>query len=488
MFVDLTPRPAALIESLRNIGYSLETALADIIDNSISAESSQISVRFEWNKKDSWIAVVDNGIGMSKNHLIEAMRFGSKCPTESRASNDLGRFGLGLKTASISQCRILSVATLQKGKLHGCTLDLDKMNGTWNAKFLGSNTIKEDNLLFTLISSVQSKENTGTVILWRNLDAMLGEALNQNSENAFSETMARSRRHIETVFHRFIGVGKKSSKIRIDFNNTLIKPFDPFGSKSLALHELISEKINVKGHTIEIQPIVMPHASKVSKTEYNKNAGPEGYLENQGFYIYRNKRLIIKSTWFRLIKKEELNKLIRIKVDIPNALDHLWKIDVKKSNATPPQEVLIHLKRIIGKIEGAGKKVFTKRATLISNRNLIPIWIRTVSEGKIKYKINDKHPIIENIISKLDKDSSATLNLYLKAVSEAFPNEVYYADLANDEVTIDKDTNEEDVKEIVLNLVKSMKAIGLEKEQIEEKISGIEIPGYNKRILEKALQ
>ena len=77
------------------------------------------------------------------------------------------------------------------------------------------------------------------------------------------------------------------------------------------------------------------------------------------------------------------------------------------------------------------------------------------------------------------------MNLYLKAVGNAFPNEVYYADLASDEIKLDKDSNQDDVIEIVLNLVNSMKELGLEKEQIEEKISAIEIPGYNKQILEK---
>lgn len=105
--INLSPRPSALLESLRSIGYTLETALADIIDNSITANSSSISVRFAWNNGDPWIAIIDDGDGMSNDELINAMRFGSRNPVEKRAKNDLGRFGLGMKTASISQCRHL---------------------------------------------------------------------------------------------------------------------------------------------------------------------------------------------------------------------------------------------------------------------------------------------------------------------------------------------------------------------------------------------
>ena len=160
MKIDLTPRPSALIESLRSIGYSLNTALADIIDNGVTAESSKISVRFEWEKKNSWIAVIDDGIGMSKEGLIEAMRFGSKSPTETRHADDLGRFGLGLKTASISQCGILTVATMQKNKVNGCTLDLENMNNSWSGQFHGKSAISRDKLLQSLISNLEKAKQS----------------------------------------------------------------------------------------------------------------------------------------------------------------------------------------------------------------------------------------------------------------------------------------------------------------------------------------
>lgn len=484
--INLTPSPSALIQSLRSIGYTLDTALADIIDNSITALAKNISVRFEWNKKNTWIAVVDDGCGMTKDELIDAMRFGSRSPREERDPNDLGRFGLGLKTASISQCKILSVATFHKKKLHGCTMDLDKLNDQWSAEFLIAESVKKDKVLFSLCDDI-IKNGSGTVVLWRNLDSIIGETFSKEKEKAFSTVMDRSRKHIETVFHRFFKSGNSKNALSINFNNSPLRPFDPFGTKSLALQELPDEKIDIEGHIIKVQPFVLPHHSKISKSAYRENAGSEGYLENQGFYVYRNQRLIIKSTWFRLIKKEELNKLIRIRVDIPNALDHLWKIDVKKSNATPPQEVLKNLKRIIGRIEISGKRVFKKRASIIQSKKTIPVWTRTAVEGKIKYIINENHPVLENITEEMDGKFVTELRAFLRMVGDAFPQDVYYADLADDETIIDEGTNIEDIRQVISSLLESMTKAGLDNKIIKEKILGMEIPGLTNEILCKIL-
>ena len=468
--INLTPSPSALIQSLRSIGYTLDTALADIIDNSITALAKNISVKFEWNKKNTWIAVVDDGCGMTKDELIDAMRFGSRSPREERDPNDLGRFGLGLKTASISQCKILSVATFHKKKLHGCTMDLDKLNDQWCAEFLIAESVQKDKVLFSLCDNI-IKDGSGTVVLWRNLDSIIGETFNKEKEKAFSTVMDRSRKHIETVFHRFFKSGKSKNALSINFNNSPLKPFDPFGTKSLALQELPDEKIDIEGHIIKVQPFVLPHHSKISKSAYKQNAGSEGYLENQGFYVYRNKRLIIKSTWFRLIKKEELNKLIRIRVDI------------KKSNATPPQEVLKNLKRIIGRIEISGKRVFKKRASIIQSKKTIPVWTRTAVEGKIKYIVNENHPVLENIAEKMDGEFVPELRAFLRMVGDAFPQDIYYADLADDETMIDGGTNIEDIRQVISSLAESMTKAGLDNKIIKEKILGMEIPGLTNEIL-----
>ncbi len=126
-YLSLAPSPLPLIESLRDIGYSMETAIADIIDNSITAKATNVWIRFSWNFDNPWIAIIDDGYGMTENVLIEAMRFGSKNPRDDRPEDDLGRFGLGMKTASFSQCRHLTVLSKQNRHLSCCDWNLDKI-------------------------------------------------------------------------------------------------------------------------------------------------------------------------------------------------------------------------------------------------------------------------------------------------------------------------------------------------------------------------
>ena len=105
------PNPKSTINSYRSFGYNLSTAISDIIDNSISAYANEIRLEYKWNGKDSFISICDNGIGMNHSELVLAMTPGSKDPEEERSEKDLGRFGMGLKTASFSQCRRLTCIT-----------------------------------------------------------------------------------------------------------------------------------------------------------------------------------------------------------------------------------------------------------------------------------------------------------------------------------------------------------------------------------------
>ena len=153
--ISIPPRPSVLIESLRNIGYTIETALADIIDNSITATSSEISVRFLWDEGNPWIAIADDGCGMTGEKLQSAMRFGSVSPNLPRERDDLGRFGLGMKTASISQCRRVTVCSKCKGELNACEWNLDRIfsdpSDSWSIGVMDGKTIASDSQLKLLV-------------------------------------------------------------------------------------------------------------------------------------------------------------------------------------------------------------------------------------------------------------------------------------------------------------------------------------------------
>ncbi|MGF1817104.1 ATP-binding protein, partial [Vibrio splendidus] len=367
----LEPSPSSLMESLRDIGYSMETALADVIDNSITAEASRIDIRFSWNSAKPWLAIQDNGHGMTEAELLYAMRLGSDNPLNERSENDLGRFGLGLKTASFSQCRQLTVITKKNNTLSVMEWDLDLITDNpttgWKIKILGREDLNELTEITELLEGLEN-DNSGTVVVWRKIDRLDTFDSQAIRERKLNNLVDNSRNHIELTFHRFLNAGAGNKSIKMYINGDQLTGVDPFNTSHLATLELPKQPIYVDSKEITVQPYILPHYSKVSAQDYERFAGEGGYLHNQGFYVYRNKRLIIKSTWFRLMPKEELTKLIRVRVDIPNSLDHIWKIDVKKSNANPPESVRKGLKQIISEVEYSGRRVFKQKGRRLKSK------------------------------------------------------------------------------------------------------------------------
>jgi hypothetical protein len=484
--------PSALLESLRSIGYTLDTALADIIDNCITAKANSISIRFLWNNGKPWIAVCDDGFGMSPKELIEAMRFGFRSPGAKRDPEDLGRFGLGMKTASISQCRHLTVVSKSAGKTSACEWNLDAMishgASEWNARTVDPQSLPNDGILADLIAKYLADKKTGTIVLWQNLDVSLGDPEESTGEKRFSAHMDSARKHLELVFHRFLAP-RRHRRVAINFNDTQLEAFDPFGSSIPARQELPAERIRMQAQVLTIQPYVLPHRAKAASiSEYEKHAGEEGYLHNQGFYVYRNRRLIIKATWFRLIPKDELNKLIRIRVDIPNSLDHLWRLDIKKSQANPPETVRRELKRIISKISGAGRIVFTNRATRLRDRKITPVWKREVVEGKIHYGVNEEHPLVKALLKDLPKARVESLRACFELLNATFPYDMYYADAADDKTEFaTPGWDDERVRQVGIQLVRALRSCGFDGPELRRQLENAEFFKCSSELIEEIL-
>ena len=212
----LPPYAPTLIESTRAIGYTLETAIADIVDNSISASASCIEIFF-FPVGDSYIAILDDGYGMDVEALETAMRYGSQNPNEKRAANDLGRFGLGLKTASLSQCRTLTVVSKQYNHIEACRWDIDHVINAhdWSLLVLDS---EEDFNVIPQIEELQKLES-GTLVVWQNLDRLkVGEL---DFGRSMGKKMDDVRSHLSLVFHRYISGEPGLKRIQIRMNNTL---------------------------------------------------------------------------------------------------------------------------------------------------------------------------------------------------------------------------------------------------------------------------
>lgn len=469
---DHKPDPASLIESMRDIGYSMETAVADLIDNSITAKATNIHIRFSWNDGDPWLAIIDDGHGMDADEITNAMRLGSRNPQEARSKDDLGRYGLGLKTASFSHCKKLTVISKTKGGMEGREWDLDLIsesaNGLWTLSLLEKHEIDS-------IELAKNINEQGTLVLWQTLDRLDNFDQLSVREKKLGSLIAATRKHLELTFHRFLSPPKGYKKLNILLNGDPLEAFNPFNPLSPATRELPEQKIYLEHETISVQPYVLPHYNKVSRDEYEKYSGESGYLQNQGFYVYRNRRLIIKSTWFRLIPREELTKLLRVQIDIPNTLDHLWRIDVKKANASPPEVVRKQLKQIIYSIQDAGKQVYKQKGKRLTSSVTTPAWNRVAAGGSIIYEINKNHPMISKLEKQLAAGQQQELTDLLTMLESSFPSELFYSDVAKSPESIGKPAfNEDHYSSMLDNFIAPMIASGVPSDQIAQRLLSID--------------
>lgn len=421
--VKSTPSASILIESLRDIGYSFETALADIIDNSITAGSAVIQLFADLSGGTARVGIVDNGCGMSESELLEAMRPGSRSPLENRSSKDLGRFGLGLKTASFSQCRRLTVVSRKQGNITAATWDLDYV-------------VAEDDWSLQLPDSpldvpwASELGSSGTVVVWEMLDRVVDQVDPAKAANQFADQLDSARRHLELVFHRFLSSEASHRKISILLNHRKLEPYDPFhlSHPATQVEPATPEVIRIGASHVTIQTFTLPHHSKVSAAEWEHYGGDGGYIQNQGFYIYRERRLIIWGTWFGLAKKAELTKLARVRVDMPNSLDADWKIDVKKASAQPPHQVREHLRRIVDRIGSTSKRVYTSRGARRTTDERLPVWNKLQSSNMISYSVNLQHPLVLQFLDCLDAEGQRQFEEILELVESTLPVDMIFSD------------------------------------------------------------
>lgn len=411
---------------MRAIGYSLETAVADIIDNSIAAKANSVAIRFSPDE-DPYVSIIDDGKGLTDAELTRAMQHGSQNPNEVRSSLDLGRFGLGLKTASQSQCRQLTVVSFKGRQLSARRWDLDVIIKTkkWTLLSLNSREISKIPHVDRL-----REQGQGTLVEWRGLDRLGAGEL--SLAGALGDGMLRVRNHLALVFHRFLSDEIPNQRLSISINENPIEPLDPFLEKHKGVQALPEDSFEVEGTTVRVQPFILPHYSRMSEREKELAAGEDGLLGRQGFYVYRGRRLIVGGSWFRLASREELTKLARVRVDIPNTIDHLWTLDIKKSVVHPPAAVRANLQRTVDRIAGASKQVFRYRGRPAPAGKTVHIWQRIEDREGIYYRINRDHPLVIALLRLAGPGEDDTFQAILRDIEQSFPVEALYVDMGTD--------------------------------------------------------
>jgi hypothetical protein len=424
------PDPAILIEAMRDIGYSLETAVADIVDNSISAEATTIEM-FAPPGDSPVLAILDDGNGMTESELLRAMHLGSRSPLEERARTDLGRFGLGMKTASFSQCRRLTVVSRKDGQTTAARWDLDHVAAThaWLVQ------IPDDPMLVPFSDRLNEH---GTLVLWENLDRVVEHDEEGFDSGHFNTRLDEMREHLELVFHRFLSHEQGKVRVTIKLNNSEFSPHDPFMQSHDHTLADPEERIRIGDSEVIVQSFTIPHHRHLKGTQWDRAGRAGGHHKNQGFYVYRERRLILYGTWFRLAGKSELTKLSRIRVDIPNTLDAQWKIDVKKASAQPPALVRKHLARIRDEIVKTSRRVFRSRgAQQLADPERLPLWNRELDNGVIRYRINGHNPLVLRFRERLGTNDATEFARMLDAISAGFPVEALFSDYGSNPHAVD---------------------------------------------------
>jgi hypothetical protein len=420
----LPPSAASLSASMRDLGYSLETAVADLVDNSISADATQIDIVCELSSPQPYLAIIDNGKGMGPEELIDAMRHGSANPKAKRGLHDLGRFGLGLKTASFSQCRSLTIMSRKGGATSGAEWNLDRIDDAddWVLLILDDEEI-------AALARVEQLGSHGTIVIWRDLDRLFEDETGTRRDDIVNEKLDVVEKHLSLVFHRYLaGEVRGRKKIRIALNGHPVVAFDPFCRKNKATGVLPEDIVWIDDEAVVLQPYILPHHSNLSASEYDFYQSRSDFISNQGAYIYRNGRLMAWGDWFRLIPKGEATKLARVQIDFPNTLDESWTIDIKKSRARPPHLVRERLRQIIGQVSGRSTTVHRGRGQKLFDELKAPMWERYSDQGGIRYAVNSTFPLIEELRSRVGEGERKLLAVLLDAVGASLPIEMIYSD------------------------------------------------------------
>lgn len=442
------PHAAPFLESMRGVGYSLESSIADLINNNISAGSRNVWLDFRWAGSTSIAIIADDGCGMSEAGLVEAMRPGTEGPLAIRGARDLGRFGLGLKTASLSQCRQFTVATKRQGEdavsVRSWDLDFVATVKDWILRRDVSPASEESVKLLAPMAS-------GTVITWERMDRVVGyeQDNNRQAEEHYLRRVESVRNHLAMVFHRYLEDTSEGVRVYLNGHEERhrIRPWNPFlVSKS---ESTPVERIPCHGTHVYLQGHVLPHRDRLSDKEYDLGGGPAGWNAQQGFYVYRNRRMLVSGGWLGLGEsrpwtQEEYYKLARISVDFTNDLDSQWHIDIKKSVAFPPRAIRDRMIQLAREVRETSRRIYAHRGRAQTIRGGgaedIRIWaVRETGAGP-RYRVNRNHPLLVELFGS--QEARSLSEQVLKLIEMSVPIQRIWLDAAE---SGDKPVSEQDL-------------------------------------------
>lgn len=405
---------------MRSVGYSLEAAVADLIDNSIDAGAKNVQIDIDV-VEGAHIAVLDDGKGMSHAEAKEALRLAGSV-TEDRAQR-LGRFGLGLKTASLSQARCLTVVSRREGITAAYRWDIDHVRQSQAWSLL---ELEPEDLFGIPFGSDLLKAQHGTLVIWDELDLLLGDA--KEAGPFLAATVEPLAWHLGITYHRYLERG--SGAFLISLNGQSVQSVDPFLRSNPKTQFTPTDTIQIGSNSVSFTAYTLPHQSGLSKVERARPDLGDGMRESQGFYIYRNQRLISRGHWFGLARMGEITKQTRIQVDIPRELDSLWQLDIKKSRMEPPASFKAHLRKMMDPILTRGKRVHAFRGRKENAGTTVHVWDKVKDRTGFRYEINLENPVVRAALVKLESSQAESILALFHTIASQYPFLDVYNEMA----------------------------------------------------------
>ncbi|MFF5383342.1 ATP-binding protein [Pedobacter suwonensis] len=428
-YEEVSPHPEHLIKSIAEQGYSLETALADLMDNSISATADKIEVLIRMDKEPFTLYLADNGLGMDEDCLRTNMRFPSNSPDSTRAEIDLGRFGLGMKTASFSQSRCFTVISREKGTLgySARTWDVGHLRdtGKWQLKI---NTAEEIEAMLEDYQRLSEGHlnphedfQANTIIVWRGLYKFENYLETENRQTALKKEITEvTSDYLSLVFHRFME--RKDNPLQIRINNSQIHPFNPFPTREPDFRPMEFRQRQFSTDLIRMEGFILPSRS-ISESRQQQSIWTtknRGLMDMEGIYIYRADRIILFGGWNGLIKKGPRLQLARLRVDVGNSVDHLLHLNVAKSHIVIPHDLKNAFEQYIEELRTEAEREYYNRGLKkfagTKKQNTVQLFERISTNKGAVLKLNPAFTLIIRLSETMNKEQATLFRLISRMI------------------------------------------------------------------------
>lgn len=474
---DANPNPEYLIKSIAEQGYTLETSLADLIDNSIAANATKVEILVGLEKEPFMLFVADNGDGMNETELKLNMQFPSNSPAHLRDKSDLGRFGLGMKTASFAHTRRFTVLSKKKGETEYAarTWDVEYLTKKKKWKILIPSKQEIEDILknyqYLTTSYLKSFDDfaASTIIVWEGLYKYEQFLSTENKKTAVQQDINEiTNEYLSVVFHRFMERASEPLKIRV--NNQHVEPFNPFPESEADFRPIMPKHKAIKTDALSMKGFVLPSRSMKEVRAGNSiwTTHSKSLMDMEGIYVYRADRLIRFGGWSGLIKKTPRLQLARLMVEVGNGIDDIIQLNVSKSQITIPYEIKRAFLKYLIELQNEAEKEYinnTITAALVKkgNPSNVEVFLKQFTNKGVAFKINRNFTLIEELSKTLNKSELLKLNVLIRI----FQNTINKMKMGNDYESVREIIeSEENTESENLYAIRDLLGNGISKDEV----------------------